>query len=42
MYYMLIANLHSMSKDVYINAHMVIIMIGDDWLYHALFCDAEM
>ena len=26
MHYMWIANLHSMSKDVYINDHMVIIM----------------
>ena len=62
MHYMLIANLHNVSKDVYINAHMVIIMnnanllrllmiyiefspqriFGDDWLYHALFCDTEM
>ena len=26
MQYMLIANLHIVSKDIYINAHMVIIM----------------
>ena len=26
MHYMLIGNLHIVSKDVYINAHMVIIM----------------
>ena len=32
MHYMLIANLHIVSKDVYINAHMVIIMDNDDLL----------
>ena len=32
MYYTLIANLHSMSKDVYINAHVVIIMNNADLL----------
>ena len=32
MHYMLIANLHSRSKDVYINTHMVIIMNNSDLL----------
>ena len=32
MHYMLIANQHSMAKDVYINAHMVIIMNNVDFL----------
>ena len=32
MHYMLIANLHSMSKDVYINVHMVIMIINADLL----------
>ena len=32
MHYMLIAHLHSMSKDVYINVHMVIIMNNADLL----------
>ena len=32
MHYMLIANLHSVSKDVYINLHMVIIMNNADLL----------
>ena len=32
MHYMLIANLHSMSKDVYVNAHMVIIINNVDLL----------
>ena len=32
MYIMLIANLHSMSKDLYVNAHMVIIMNNTDLL----------
>ena len=32
MHYMLIANLYSMSKDVYINAHMVIVMHNADLL----------
>ena len=32
MHCMLIANLHSMSEDVYINAHMVIIMNNADLL----------
>ena len=32
MRYMLIANLYSMSKDVYINAHMVTIMNNADLL----------
>ena len=32
MHYMLIANLHNVSKDVYINAHMVIIMNNTDLL----------
>ena len=32
MHYMLIANLHIVSKDVYINAHMVIIMDNNDLL----------
>ena len=32
MYCMLIANLHIVSKDVYINAHMVIIMDNNDLL----------
>ena len=32
MHYMLIANLHSMSKDVYINVHMIIIMNNADLL----------
>ena len=32
MHYMLIANIQSMSKDVYINAHMVIIMNKADLL----------
>ena len=32
MHYMLIANLHTMSKDVYINAHMVIILNNTDLL----------
>ena len=30
MCYILIANLHIVSKDVYINAHMVIIMDNND------------
>ena len=32
MHYMLIANHHSMSKDVYINAYMVTIMNNADLL----------
>ena len=32
MHCMLIANLYIVSKDVYINAHMVIIMDNDDLL----------
>ena len=32
MLYMLIANLHNVSKDVYINTHMVIIMNNADLL----------
>ena len=32
MHCMLIANLHIMSEDVYINAHMVFIMDNDDLL----------
>ena len=32
MHIMLIANLHSMSKDVFINAHMVVIMNNADLL----------
>ena len=32
MHCMLIANLHTVSKDVYINAHMVIIMDNDELL----------
>ena len=32
MHYMLIANLHIVSKDVYINAHMVIIMSNGELL----------
>ena len=32
MCYMLIANLHSMSKDVHINVHIVIIMNNADLL----------
>ena len=32
MCYMLIANLHSMSKDVCINVHMIIIMNNADLL----------
>ena len=32
MQYMLIANLHNVSKDVYINAHIVIIMNNADLL----------
>ena len=32
MHYMLIANLYSMSKDVYINVHMIIIMNNADLL----------
>ena len=32
MHCMLIANLHIVSKDVYINAHMVIVMDSDDLL----------
>ena len=32
MHYMFIANLHIVSKDVYINAHMVIMMDNDDLL----------
>ena len=32
MHYMLIATLHIVSKDVYINAHMVIIMDNADLL----------
>ena len=32
MHCMLIANLHIVSKDVYINAHMVIIMDNNDLL----------
>ena len=32
MHYMLIANLHIVSKDVYIKAHMVIIIDNNDLL----------
>ena len=32
MHYMLIAKLHSMSKDVYINVHMVIMIINADFI----------
>ena len=32
MHCMFIANLYIVSKDVYINAHMVIIMVNDEYL----------